>query len=69
MGLHILHGVPFVDARLVRGDPALIVANPGEEQAAWEVVVTASHLTCLMERLEGRPVGVENENGDKRERV
>lgn len=55
--LHVLHGVPLVDAYLVWGDPALIVADPGEEQAAWEVVVTTSHLASLMEWLEGRPAG------------
>lgn len=53
--LHILHGVPLIDAYLVGGDPALIVADPGEEQAAWEVVVTTSHLARFMEWLEGWP--------------
>lgn len=48
MGLHILHGVPLIDAHLVRGDPALIVADPGEEQTTWVVVVTTGHLACFM---------------------
>lgn len=55
MRLHVLHGVPLVDVCLVGGDPALIVANPGEEQAAWEIVMASGHLACFMERLERRP--------------
>lgn len=51
--LHVLHGVPLVDAYLVGGDPALVVADPGEEQAAGEVVVTTSHFTRLVKRLKG----------------
>lgn len=47
--LHVLHGVPLVDAYLVGGNPALIVADPGKEQAAWEVVVTAGHFTCFVQ--------------------
>lgn len=54
--LHVLHGVPLVDAGLVGGDPALIVADPGEEQAAWKVVMTTGHLAGFMEWLEGWPV-------------
>ena len=45
----ILHGVPLIDADLVGGDPALIVADPGEEQAAREVVMTTSHVTRFVE--------------------
>lgn len=55
--MDVLHGVPLVDARLVRGDPALVVADPGQEQTAGVVVVTAGHLTRLVERLQGRPGG------------
>lgn len=53
--LDILHGVPFVDTDLVGRDPALVVADPGQEQATWVVVVAASHLTSFVERLEGWP--------------
>lgn len=60
--LHVLHGIPLVDSCLVRGDPTLIVADPSEEQAAWEVVVTTSHLTSFMEWLEGWPVSEWSEN-------
>lgn len=51
--LHVLHGVPLVDAYLVGGNPALIVADPGKEQAAWKVVVTTGHLTRFVQRLKG----------------
>lgn len=51
--LHVLHGVPLVDAYLVGGDPALVVADPGEKQAAGEVVVTTSHFTRFVKRLKG----------------
>lgn len=51
--LHVLHGVPLVDAYLVGGDPALVVADPGEKQAAGEVVVTASHFARFVKRLKG----------------
>lgn len=53
--LHILHGVPLVDTELVGWDPALVVADPGQKQAAWVVVMAASHLACFVERLEGWP--------------
>lgn len=56
MRLQVLHGVPLVDERLVGGDPALIVADPGEKQAAREVVVTAGHLAGFMEGLQRRPL-------------
>lgn len=55
VGLHILHGVPFVDTELTGRDPALVVADPGQEQAAWVVVMAASHLAGFVERLQGRP--------------
>lgn len=55
MRLQVLHGVPLVNECLVGGDPALIVADPGEEQAAREVVVTAGHLAGFMEGLQRRP--------------
>lgn len=48
MRLQVLHGVPLIDERLIGRDPALVVADPGEEQAAWEVVVTAGHLAGFM---------------------
>lgn len=53
----ILHGVPFVDTQLAGWDSALVVADPGQEQAAWVVVVAASHLASFVERLEGWPEG------------
>lgn len=56
MRLQVLHGVPLVDQRLVGGDPALIVADPGEEQAAREVVVTPGHVAGFMEGLQRRPL-------------
>lgn len=62
--LHVLHGVPLIDERLVGGDPALIVADPGEEQAARVVVVTPSHLARFMERLEGRPASERRKGRD-----
>lgn len=55
VGLHILHGVPLVDAGLIWGHPALVVTHPGQKEAAWEVVMTAGHFTGLMKRLQGRP--------------
>lgn len=72
--MDVLHGVPLVDADLVRGDLALVVADPGQEQTAGVVVVTAGHLTRLVERLQGRPGGAqvereeeEGENGRKKD--
>lgn len=53
--LHILHGVPLVDTELVGWDPALVVADPGQKQAAWVVVMAAGHLACFVEWLEGWP--------------
>lgn len=55
VGLDVLHGVPLVDADLVGGDLALVVADPGQEQTAGEVVMATSHLTRLVERLQSRP--------------
>lgn len=51
--LHILQGIPLVDAELVGRDPALVVADPGQKQAAWVVVVAAGHLARFVERLKG----------------
>lgn len=53
--LDILHGVPLVHAELVGWDPALVVADPGQEQAAWVVIMAASHLACFVKRLQGWP--------------
>lgn len=53
----ILHGVPFVDTQLAGWDSALVVADPGQEQAAWVVVVAASHLASFVEWLQGWPEG------------
>ncbi|TNN36841.1 hypothetical protein EYF80_052993 [Liparis tanakae] len=51
--LDVLHGVPLVDADLVGRDAALVVADPGQEQAARVVVVAAGHVARFVERLEG----------------
>lgn len=55
VGLHILHGIPLVDGRLVGVDVALIVADPGEEEAPGIVVVASGHLTGLVQTLQSRP--------------
>lgn len=57
MRLHVLHGIPFVDAELAGGDPALVVADPGQEQAPRVIIVAARHLARLVQRLQGRPGG------------
>lgn len=54
--LQVGHGVPLVDAALLRGDAALVEGHPRESDAAWEVVEAAGHLACLVEDLQGRPV-------------
>lgn len=53
MRLDVLHGIPLIDAELVGGDPALVVADPGQKQAARVVVMAASHLTGFVQRLQG----------------
>lgn len=53
--LDVLHGVPLVDTGLVGWDSALVVADPGQEQAAWVVVMATSHFACFVERLKGWP--------------
>lgn len=65
MWLDVLHGVPLIDTELVGWDSALVVADPGQEQAAWIVVMTTSHLTCFVERLKGRPEA----HGDKKNKT
>lgn len=65
MGLDVLHGVPLVDAQLIRGDPTLVVADPGHKQAAWVMVMAASNLTCFVEGLQCRPAA----DGEDREVV
>lgn len=52
MRLHVLHGVPLVDAVLVGRDPALVVADPGQKQAAGVVVMATGHLAGFMEGLQ-----------------
>lgn len=47
--LDVLHGVPLIYAQLVGGDLALVVADPGQEQAAWVVVMAACHLAGFVE--------------------
>lgn len=54
-GLQVGHGVPLVDAALLRGDAALVEGHPREGDAPWEVVEAAGHLACLVEDLQGRP--------------
>lgn len=53
--LQVGHGVPLVDAALLRGDAALVEGHPREGDAPWEVVEAAGHLACLVEDLQGRP--------------
>lgn len=60
--LQVGHGVPLVDAALLRGDAALVEGHPRESDAPWEVVEAAGHLARLVEDLQGRPV----EAGDVR---
>lgn len=55
MWLDILHGVPFVDAELVGGDPALIIADPCQEQTARVIIVAAGDIACFVEWLKSRP--------------
>lgn len=64
--MDVLHGVPLVDADLVRGDLALVVADPGQEQTTGVVVVTAGHLARLVERLQGGPGGGTGGGGEIR---
>ena len=54
-GLQVLHGVPLVDAALIRADAALIVGGPDESHAAGEVVVSPCHFAGLVKDLQGRP--------------
>lgn len=54
--LQVSHGVPLVDAALLRGDAALVEGHPRESDAPWEVVEAAGYLACLVEDLQGRPV-------------
>lgn len=49
MRLDILHGVPLIYTQLVGGDLALVVADPGQEEAAWVVVMAASHLAGFVQ--------------------
>lgn len=54
-GLQVLHGVPLVDAALIRADAALIVGGPDERHAPGEVVVSSCHFAGLVKDLQGRP--------------
>lgn len=54
-GLQVGHGVPLVDAALLRVDAARVEGHPGEGDAPGEVVEPARHLTCLVEDLQRRP--------------
>lgn len=61
-GLQVLHGIPFIDAALLRADAALIVGGPDERHTPWEVVMSPSHFTSLVKHLQGRP-GMREERG------
>lgn len=54
-GLHVLHGVPLVDAALLGADAALVVGGPDESHAPGEVVVPPCHFAGLVKDLQGRP--------------
>lgn len=54
-GLQVFHGVPLIDATLVWGDAAFIVAHPGESHASRKVVIPAWYLTHLVQHLQCRP--------------
>lgn len=61
-GLQVGHGVPLVDAALLRVDAALVEGHPGESDAPGEVVEPAGHLTCLVEDLQRRPAGAKHQS-------
>ena len=67
MRLDVLHCVPLVDPKLVRGHLALVVADPRQEQTAGEVVMATGHLARLVERLQRRPRERETETKRHRE--
>lgn len=48
MGLDILHGIPLVDAVLLRGDVRLVVTNPRQKEASGVVIMAPGHLTCFV---------------------
>lgn len=48
VGLHVLHGIPLIDAVLVRGYTGLVVTNPCQKEASWVVIMAPGYLTCLM---------------------
>lgn len=54
-GLQVLHGIPLVDAALLRADTTFIVGGPDESHAPGEVVVPSSHFAGLVKDLQGRP--------------
>lgn len=51
-GLQVLHGVPLVDAALLGGDAALIVARPGERNSTGKVVISPRHLARFVQHLQ-----------------
>lgn len=69
MRLHVLQGVPLVDAQLAGGDAAAVVADPRQDGAAGVVVVAASYLARLVERLEGRPDAPESRSKEAKDRT
>lgn len=48
MGLHVLHGIPLVDAVLLRGDMGLVVTNPRQKEASWVVIMAPGYLTSFV---------------------
>lgn len=60
-GLQVLHGIPLIDAALLRADAALIVGGPDERHSSWEVVMPPGHFAGLVKHLQGRPGRQEGE--------
>lgn len=56
-GLQVWHGIPLIDAALLRADAAFVIGGPDERHTTGEVVVPSSHLAGLVKHLQGRPVG------------
>lgn len=66
---HVLQDVPLVDAQLAGRDAAAAVeVDPSEGGATGVVVVTASDLAGLVERLDGRPDAAHSRSEEERER-
>lgn len=53
MGLHVLHGIPLIDAVLLRGDMGLVITNPCQKETPWVVIMAPGNLTCFVQGLQG----------------